>query len=102
MLTCESVISEALFLLRGVNGGARKIAELLSDGGLRIGFTLASESASVCGLLDKYSDVPMSLADACLVRMTELYPKHALLTLDADFRIYRRHRHRDLPLIIPT
>jgi predicted nucleic acid-binding protein len=101
LLTCEGAVSEALFLLRNVKGGAGGIVSLLRNGGLRIGFSLAPEFAAVCALLTKYADVPMSLADACLVRMSELYPKHRVITLDTDFRVYRRHRHRGLPLLMP-
>ena len=102
MLTCEAVVSEALFLLRAVDGGGLKIAGLLISGGLEIGFSLAAELQPVCNLVKKYANVPMSLADACLVRMSEMYSKHKVMTLDADFRIYRRHRNRALPLLIPT
>jgi len=55
----------------------------------------------VLKLLDKYADVPMSLADACLVRMTETVPAPMLLTTDADFRIYRRHSRQAVPCVIP-
>ncbi|MBN1676728.1 MAG: pilus assembly protein [Kiritimatiellae bacterium] len=101
MLTCESAVSEALFLLRAVDGGVSQIAGLLTCGGLRIGLSLAAEAASVCRLLTKYADVPMSLADACLVRMSEMYGRHKILTLDGHFRIYRRRRNQILPLLIP-
>ena len=65
-------------------------------------FSLATEVKPVCDLLTKYADVPMSLADACLVRMSEMYPKHRVMTLDADFRIYRRRRNQALPLLMPA
>jgi hypothetical protein len=51
----------------------------------------------VLNLLQKYSDVPMSLADACLVRMTETLPDPVILTTDSDFRIYRRHSRQMVP-----
>ncbi len=102
MLTCESAVSEALFLLRAVYGGGSKITGLLVSGGLEIGFSLAAELQSVCDLIKKYADVPMSLADACLVRMSEMYSKYKMMTLDKDFRIYRRHRNRTLSLLIPN
>lgn len=102
MLTCESAVSEALFLLRAVDGGGSKITGMLVSGGLKIGFSLAAEFQPVCDLVNKYADVPMSLADACLVRMSVMYLKHKVMTLDDDFRIYRRHRNRILPLLIPT
>jgi hypothetical protein len=51
--------------------------------------------------MQKYSNVPMSLADACLVRMTETYADAILLTTDTDFRIYRRHGRRVVPCVMP-
>ncbi|MGH8628172.1 MAG: hypothetical protein ACREYC_23880 [Gammaproteobacteria bacterium] len=50
----------------------------------------------------KYANVPMSLADACLVRMTEILPDPVILTTDADFRIYRRHGRHVVPAVTPT
>jgi predicted nucleic acid-binding protein len=52
-------------------------------------------------LMQRYESVPMSLADACLVRMSEIYPNSSILTLDSDFTIYRKHRHQIIPLIMP-
>lgn len=52
--------------------------------------------------MTKYADVPMSFADACLVRMTEVMPDPTLLTTDADFRIYRRHERKAVPCIMPV
>jgi uncharacterized protein len=49
----------------------------------------------------KFASVPMSLADACLVRMTELEPHSVLLTLDSDFRVYRRNKRQTIPTIMP-
>ena len=101
VLTCEAALSEAMFLLRTVAGGTNQIAGLLKSGGLRLGFNLERETRPVCDLLTKYADVPMSLADACLVRMSEIYPEHRVMTFDSDFLIYRRNRHQSLPLISP-
>ncbi len=64
-------------------------------------FELGADVEPVLKLLDKYADVPMSLADACLVRMTETVPGPMLLTTDADFRIYRRHSRQAVPCVIP-
>ena len=101
MLTCEAAVSEALFLLRTVEGGVSSMAGLLMSGGLRVAFSMGAQLPQVCHLLKKYADVPMSLADACLVRMSELDEKHRVMTLDEDFRFYRRHRNRVLPLLMP-
>ena len=101
MLTCEAVISETLFLLRRVEGGARQVTGLLRSGGLRLDFSLATELPAVSELLVRYRQVPMSLADACLVRMSELRPRCQILTFDGHFRIYRRHGRQAVPAIMP-
>jgi hypothetical protein len=51
--------------------------------------------------MQRYNSVPMSLADACLVRMTEIYTDASILTLDSDFRIYRKHRNQEISVIMP-
>ncbi len=65
-------------------------------------FDLDDELERVVGLMEKYADVPMSLADACLVRMTEALADPVLLTTDTDFRIYRRHSRQAVPCVMPT
>jgi predicted nucleic acid-binding protein len=50
----------------------------------------------------KYHDMPMSLADACIVRMSEIHERHAVLTLDSDFTTYRKHGRVPLTLIYPA
>jgi predicted nucleic acid-binding protein len=102
LFTCEAVLSEACFLLQGVTGGQDAVLGLVSRGVLRSDFRLASEVDSVRALMHKFANVPMSLADACLVRMTELDAHSAILTLDADFGVYRRHRRQVIPTILPT
>jgi predicted nucleic acid-binding protein len=101
LLTCEAALSEAVFLLRTMTGGVSQITGMLKTGGLKSVFCLNEEIAPVCDLLRKYANVPMSLADACLVRMSELYPKHRILTLDSDFHSYRRNRQQVIPLLTP-
>ena len=59
-------------------------------------------AAEVASLMIRYANVPMSLADACLVRMSELYPNSAVLTADSDFNIYRRHTRQIIPVLMPT
>jgi uncharacterized protein len=99
VLTCEAVISEAIFLLRRLAGGTGQIVGMLRTEGLRVAFCLDSEMSRVCDLLTKYADIPISLADASLVRMSELYPRHLLMTFDSDFSVYRRNRRQRIPLI---
>jgi hypothetical protein len=98
MLTCEAVLSEACFLL-GPDQGA--IISLLERKVLHLRFRLADHIKLVEWLLRKYSDVPMSLADACLVRMAELYDGSALFSIDTDFTIYRKHKRQVIPTILP-
>lgn len=69
---------------------------------LHILFRLDDEVANIRQFLDRYQSVPMSLADACLVRMTEMYSEYSVLTLDSDFAIYRKNRDRLIPTITPT
>jgi len=95
------VLSEACFLLREAVGGPDAILQLVATGIVRSDFRMATEIEAVRTLMKKFASVPMSLADACLVRMTELEPKSVVLTLDSDFRIYRRHRRQLVPTISP-
>ena len=98
-VTCESVLSEADHLLAPEGCATLRLA--CRRGALRIA-SLAEESfPPVLDLLDKYADVPMSIADACLVRLTEILPDPLLLTTDTDFRIYRRLGRRVIPMRIP-
>ena len=64
-------------------------------------FRFGAEQELVLALMRKYADVPMSLADACLVRMTELLPDPLVLTTDSDFRVYRRHGRQVVPCMLP-
>jgi uncharacterized protein len=97
--TCESVLSEAFFLLGG--RGRPALTQLLVRGAVLTSFRLSLEQGAVVGLMQKYADVPMSLADACLVRMTELLADPVVLTTDADFRIYRRNGRQIVPCVLP-
>ena len=98
-ITCESVVSETCFILRGQRQG---VLDLLAAGFLKVDFPLGKDVGSICKLMDKYADVPMSLADACLVRMSEIHDGSRVFTLDAEFRIYRRNGRQTIPLITPN
>jgi len=98
-MTCEAALSEASHLL-GRNG-TRGLAVMLRRGAVVCGFRFADHMDVVLRLLEKYDDVPMSFADACLVRMTETLNDPTLLTTDADFRIYRRHGRQTVPCGAP-
>lgn len=98
-LTCEAVLAEADHLLEKANVPPNTIFESIRSGALVIGFALAEHLTAVERLKLIYKDVPMSLADACLVRMAELLEGAKVMTLDSDFRIYRKHRRHVIPLI---
>lgn len=101
IFTCDPVLSEASFLLQGVAGGQDAVLELVLRGIVRSDFRVTAEIESLRSLMKKFADVPMSLADACLVRMTELDAQGIVLTFDSDFRIYRRNRRQVVPTISP-
>jgi uncharacterized protein len=101
LLTCEPVLAEACFLARRIDRGPSVVLELFERDVARLHFNVAENFTEVTSLMDRYANVPMALADACLVRMAELVADCTLLTLDGDFRIYRRHKRQAIPLLIP-
>lgn len=101
LLTCEAVVSEACFLLDQTRAGSGAVFEMLVRRAVALAFHLDEDLEEVRALRARYADVPMSLADASLVRMAERLGRSAILTLDADFRVYRKHRTRVIPLILP-
>jgi len=101
ILSCEAVLSEACFLLRNARGGAEAVLKLVERGLVRLPFRLESETGPIRRFLSRYSNVPMSLADACLVRMSEQVSGSVLLTLDRDFRLYRKHGRNVIPTRMP-
>ena len=100
-LTCEAVLAEAWHLLSGASSGQQALLELIAIGTLAVGFELKAELAPVRRLVARYHDRPMSLADACLVRLAELYDEAAVITIDRDFSVYRKHGRQAIPLISP-
>ena len=100
-LTCDAVISEACFLLRGTPDSREKIFALIERGILRVVPILPDESPAVRTLLSRYGQ-RMDYADACVVRLSELHREHTIVTTDTeDFRIYRRFGRQALPLQVP-
>jgi predicted nucleic acid-binding protein len=97
--TCDAVLSEAFHLLG--SRGRPALSALLRRGAVVPAFDLAKECDRVLGLMHKYANIPMSLADACLVRMSETFAEPILLTTDADFRVYRRHGRQVVPCLTP-
>lgn len=102
VLSCEAVLSEAFFLLRNARGGGEAVLKLVDRGLVRLPFRLDAQAGPVRRLLARYSNVPMSLADACLVRMSEQVSESVLLTLDRDFKLYRKHGRHVIPTRMPA
>lgn len=94
-------MSETFFLLQGVLGGSEALAAMIDRGLLEVRFDFQDESEATLRLLRKYSDIPMSFADACLVRMSEMHRSSQVFTLDKDFATYRRNGRERIPLIAP-
>lgn len=102
LATCEGAISEATHLLLDAGVDPWGVLKLLDRQIISIQFDLESNFDRVLSLMKKYADAPMNFVDACLVAMTESKRECRLLTLDADFRVYRRFERQAIPLIIPA
>jgi predicted nucleic acid-binding protein len=99
LLTCDAVLAEAAFHLQD----AGLVLAYVREGLVRPAFDLGEQIARVAELAGRYSDRSPDLADVCLIRMSELHPKHPVITTDLkDFRVYRRGRRDVIPLITPT
>lgn len=101
LLVCEPVLAEAMFLLARLPKAQEAVWELLENGAIRIALHIEEQTVALRALHRKYRDRPMSLADACIVRMAELHENHAVFTLDSDFAVYRKHGREPLTLIHP-
>ena len=101
LITCEAVITEATFLLGAATANGLALLGMIEHGALRTAFDVTEHIRRVRALIDRYSSVPMSLADACLVRMTEVHADSVVWTLDGDFRVYRRHGRQAIPTLMP-
>ena len=99
--TCEAVVSETLFLLRSADLDVEAFLQMLERGAVRTDFSMDENRSDVLNLLRKYADQPMSLADACLVRMAELNDNCQIFTTDRDFLVYRRKGRGVIPLLAP-
>ena len=100
VITCEAVLTEACFLIERNRWPATRVLEYVLESEIRIGLQLEHEIGAIRGLMQRYANVPMSLADTCLVRMAETTGL-PICTLDHDFAIYRAGRRRALTLITP-
>jgi predicted nucleic acid-binding protein len=96
-LTCESVLSETAFQVRS----SELPLQMLQDGTLQLAFDCGGDLDHLRNLASRYSDRKPDLADLCLIRMSELYPRHLVLTVDEDFRVYRRNKREAIPLLSP-
>jgi predicted nucleic acid-binding protein len=103
LVTCEAVLSEVFFLVSRIRGGTSAFIALLRDRLISApaDFFYDKESAEILRHLERYSNVPISFADACLVRMCEIDNDSIVFTTDRDFLTYRRNRRQPIPLISP-
>lgn len=99
--TCEGAIAETCHLLQADGCPPWSLIELMEKGIVGVRFDLSASQNRVLSLMKKYADTPMDFVDACLVAMTEEKRDCKLLTLDSDFRIYRRFERQAIPLITP-
>jgi predicted nucleic acid-binding protein len=97
LLTCESVLSEAAFQI----GSSDAVLSLVEDGLVQLAFDMNTNLKQIEYLATRYADRKPDLADLCLIRMSELYPRHTVITVDEDFRIYRRNKREAIPLLSP-
>lgn len=98
LLTCEAVLSEAAFHLQS----SSYVLSLVEQGLLKVAFDLPAHVLQLAELAQRYANRQPDLADLCLVRMSELYPRHLVITVDeSDFRVYRRNRREVIPLLCP-
>ena len=98
LLTCEAVLAESAFHLES----SLYVLSLLQDEMLRIAFDCNRNVEQLAELGERYHDRKPDLADLCLIRMSELYPRHTVITVDEnDFRVYRRNKREVIPLLCP-
>ncbi|QOC23893.1 PIN domain-containing protein [Wenzhouxiangella sp. AB-CW3] len=101
LLTCEAVIAESCHLLRRIPNAPHRVLELIQRGSIEIALSLQQENAAITSLLRRYDDRPASLADICLVRLSEIHDPSIVLTLDSDFYVYRRLGRKTIPVLHP-
>ncbi len=100
-VTCEAVISECFFLLDRAKEGKESLCALLERGIVVVDYSFTAETTETLGLIRRYSDTPMSFADACLVRMAAKNSAASVFSTDSDFRIYRKNGRQVIPLLMP-
>jgi uncharacterized protein len=98
LLTCESVLSEVAFHL----GSSSYVLSLMADQMIRLAFDVNRHVDALRDLAERYADRNPDFADICLIRMSEVFPRHSVITTDeADFRVYRRNKRDAIPLLCP-
>jgi predicted nucleic acid-binding protein len=98
LLTCEAVLAESAFHLENVS----VVLAMVNEGLVTLAFDCREHLVQLAGLAERYCDRKPDLADLCLVRMSELFPKHSVITIDrADFRVYRRNKRESIPILCP-
>jgi uncharacterized protein len=102
MITCEAVLAEATYLTRQFVGARAALIEMISDEFLVIGMGVADHHSELLTMIRRYANVPMSLADACLVRLAEIFPQSPVLTLDSDFAVYRKNGRKVITVLRPN
>jgi predicted nucleic acid-binding protein len=100
LVTCEAVIAEATYLLRGLRGAADAVLANVERGVFQVPFQLNTAVEAIRALMKRYASVPMDLADACLVHLADVLVTGTILTLDSDFGVYRWRRRRSFELLI--
>ncbi|HEV2210001.1 MAG TPA: PIN domain-containing protein [Verrucomicrobiae bacterium] len=100
--TCEAVLSEAQFLVGRFGGNPCAVLEFVRRGVLQLDFAVGPEIKRLLELQRSYRSLPMSLADACLVRMSEQSRRCRVVTTDSHFRLYRRHKRQIIPVLMPN
>jgi predicted nucleic acid-binding protein len=101
LLVCEPVLAESMYLLSGHPRAQDALWGLLGAGALTIAFQVSEHLDALRALHRKYRDRPISLADASIVRMAEVFDRHRVFTLDSDFTVYRKNARQPLDLIHP-
>lgn len=99
--TCEAVLSEAFHLLENVPTGTEPLSEFLERGAVEVSFSYTNHARRVHELMRAYADLPMSFADACLVRLSEIHQTNRVFTTDDDFRVYRKQSNKVIDVLMP-
>jgi predicted nucleic acid-binding protein len=102
LVTAEPVFTEALYLLRRVPGGVEKLLTLWQRSALVLSLSAELEKEALLPLMRRFAGLPISFADACLIRLSEIHAQSRIWSVDTDFRVYRRHGRQAIPLLMPA